>query len=178
LCDLPFGRKFQAGIGEAALSSLYRVIAAEVLRVLRPGGRFVRLLPIDSSLSLTRSCLVTIRTVLLTSQTKALKEAFDAPHASVGHRWSRPLEIHYVKLGALDAWIHCATKEAVPNEQSGGPAKCAAQQGKKRKMEKQERGVGENDDVNILVEMQKDGAVERDQLHLARKRWYTEKENY
>jgi len=138
----------------------------------------VRLLPIDSSLSLTRSCLVTIRTVLLTSQTKALKEAFDAPHASVGHRWSRPLEIHYVKLGALDAWIHCATKEAVPNEQSGGPAKCAAQQGKKRKMEKQERGVGENDDVNILVEMQKDGAVERDQLHLARKRWYTEKENY
>jgi len=32
--------------------------------------------------------------------------------------------------------------------------------------------------VNILVEMQKDGAVERDQLHLARKRWYTEKENY
>lgn len=71
--------------------------------------------------------------ILLTSQTDVLQEAMSATSQKKDegdddeeeevlqlYRWRMSKETHYVKLGALDAWIHHYTKEACCMPASAG----------------------------------------------------------
>lgn len=130
VCDLPFGRKFQVG-DAAALARLYRAFAAEALRVLRPLGR----------------------AVLLTSQTETLEEALRAVDADGGtYCWSALSEKHYVKLGALEAWIHCVCKERTSDDDKERRRSRLREEERTRKKRKEEDRAEANDGGEQLEE--------------------------
>jgi hypothetical protein len=78
---------------------------------------------------------------MLTSQSDSLDAALHAASASTdgSHRWAIK-ERHYVKLGALDAWIHCATKEPTPD---GAARTVNVRQQTKREAEEVNRSANE-----------------------------------
>ncbi len=122
LCDIPFGRKYSAGMTGNDISSLYRNIIGEMKRIVRAdGGRFVSLSievflmlrPVLIYFKVNYSHVPYHRVVIMTSQTEIMDDVLKCDRLQTDNTDLFCLEVvnkHYIRLGALEAHIYLLLK--------------------------------------------------------------------